>query len=174
MRRWKVGLAALAACGSLGAGEQPRDVRAFVRVVLAAHNDARGAVGVPPLAWDDALAQDAQDWANYLADTGKFEHSPRPRGRDKAGEGENLWMGTAGAYAFTDMVAGWVGEQRYFRNGVMPDISSTGNWAAAGHYSQIVWRGTTRVGCGIANGRGNDYLVCRYSPPGNVIGSKAF
>lgn len=164
----------LAATPLPGAGDSSRDRQALARVVLAAHNQARSAVGVPPLAWDDTLAQDAEEWADYLADTGRFEHSTSPRGRDRAGEGENLFRGTAGAYSPDDMVGYWVAERRWFSDRVMPDISTTGRWQDTGHYSQIVWRTTTRVGCAVATGRGEDYLVCRYSPPGNVIGRRAF
>lgn len=165
---------ALAVVPTIGVAGTPRDQRVFARAVLAAHDEARTAVGVPPLAWDDRLAEDAQDWANHIAGTGRLEHSPRPRGRDPAGEGENLFGGTAGVYAYSEMVALWVDERSYFRNGAMPDISTSGKWTDAGHYSQIVWRSTTRVGCGLATGGGNDYLVCRYSPPGNMIGSRVF
>jgi hypothetical protein len=42
------------------------------------------------------------------------------------------------------------------------------------HYVQIVWRGTRAVGCAMASGASDDYLVCRYSPAGNVVGQKAF
>jgi len=38
----------------------------------------------------------------------------------------------------------------------------------------MVWRKTTEVGGAIATGGGNDVLVCRYSPPGNVIGEPVF
>jgi hypothetical protein len=39
-----------------------------------------------------------------------------------------------------------------------------------GHYSQIMWRKTTSVGCGLVG----KYLACRYSPAGNVMGALTF
>jgi hypothetical protein len=44
-----------------------------------------------------------------------------------------------------------------------------------GHFTQVVWKATTSVGCGrkACNGTGNVsgwYIVCEYYPPGNVIG----
>lgn len=40
---------------------------------------------------------------------------------------------------------------------------------------QVVWKGTTKMGAGIAsNGRGSNYVVARYLPPGNVVGGSQF
>jgi hypothetical protein len=79
-------------------------------------------------------------------------------------------MGTAGAYRIDDMVGAWIGERRLFRAGVFPDVSVTGNWIDVGHYTQMVASRSTRVGCAMRSGGGWTYLVCRYSPSGNVDG----
>ncbi|RXY91726.1 CAP domain-containing protein, partial [Klebsiella pneumoniae] len=72
------------------------------------------------------------------------------------------------------MISMFLEERRYFRTAVFPDISLTGNWKDAGHYSQIVWRETREVGCAIETGNGMDVLVCRYFPAGNVIGQSPY
>ncbi|TAE52566.1 MAG: serine protease [Nostocales cyanobacterium] len=137
--------------------------------ILNAHNKYRKEVGVPPLTWSNTLANNAQQWANYLASQGgNLQHS------QNTGQGENLWAGTAGYFSYTQMVDSWGSEKQYFVNGTFPNVSSTGNWYDVGHYTQIIWRKTTQVGCGIARGGGNDILVCRYSPPGNYMGQKVY
>ncbi|HLO84391.1 MAG TPA: CAP family protein [Nostocaceae cyanobacterium] len=131
--------------------------------ILKAHNNYRKQVGVPPLKWSNKLANNAQSWAKYLASLGgrKLVHS---KGTN---EGENLWLGTSKAFSYTNMVDSWGSEKKYFKNGIFPNVSTTGNWFDVGHYTQIIWRNTTEVGCGVASAGGNDILVCRYSPPGN-------
>jgi hypothetical protein len=37
-----------------------------------------------------------------------------------------------------------------------------------GHFTQVVWRATTHVGCGTASCTGLVLWVCNYDPPGNV------
>jgi len=146
----------------------PASANSMVAEILAAHNKYRQKVGVPPLTWSEQLAKDAQEWANYLAKQGKFEHS------GVKGQGENLWMGTAGYFSYTQMVDGWGSEKRYFVNKTFPDVSSNGNWHDVGHYTQMIWKNTKQVGCATANGSEGTVLVCRYSPPGNFIGQRVY
>lgn len=147
-----------------------RSADAFVNEMLAAHNRYRAELDLPPLQWSDELAQNAQGWADELAERGgrRLEHS------QGSGEGENLWMGTSGYFSYNDMVTGWGDEKRYFRPGIFPNVSTTGNWADVGHYTQIIWRDTTHVGCALSTAGGNDILVCRYSPPGNYSGRRVY
>jgi hypothetical protein len=102
-----------------------------------------------------------------LAVTNVFQHSDR---RARVGTGENLWMGTRGAYSVETMVGHWASERRYFVPGTFPNNSRSGNWADIGHYTQMIWPTTTRVGCALASNATTDYLVCRYSPAGNIDG----
>ena len=137
--------------------------------MMAGHNDARRRYGVGPLVWDDALARDATAYANWLARANRFEHD-RQQGRSPR-QGENLFMGTRGAYSYADMIRLLADEGRYFRAGRFPDVSTTGSVWHVGHYTQIIWPTSQRVGCATASNRTNDYLVCRYLPAGNVVGT---
>lgn len=137
--------------------------------LLAAHNRHRLAAGVPPLVWDTELARGAASYGPPLARGRTLVHSPRS---GRPGISENLWMGTAGAYPPEAMVENWAAERAQFRPGIFPNVSTTGNWLDVSHYTQMIWRGTTKVGCAIHRSGGWDYLICRYSPAGNRDGKR--
>ncbi len=143
----------------------------MLAVMLMAHNEARAEVGVPNLVLDDDLSEDALEYAEELARTGRFEHSSQ---NSRQGQGENLWAGTPSAFSFEDMAAGWINEKQFYIHDRFPYVSTTGRWQDVGHYTQIIWRDTQRLGCGLATGSGRDYLVCRYSPQGNIVGQIAY
>lgn len=151
-------------------GVQPA-IPQFRALVLQAHNAERLRLGVPALRWDDRLAAGAQSWADHLARTGRFEHSPDGPGQERLGE--NIWGGTPHSYAPEAMVGLWIEEKRYFKPGTFPHNSVTGRVTDVSHYTQLVWRTTAQVGCARSVGRSEEIMVCRYSRPGNLLGSSA-
>ena len=140
--------------------------------LLAAHNRERDSAGIAALAWDPALAAEAAAWGEALAATGAFEHADT--GDEDDPQGENLWAGTRGAYSPEEMVEGWIEEKKAYRPGRFPDNSLTGDFADVGHYTQLMWRETGRVGCALAEGAVEEVLVCRYRTAGNVVGEVPF
>ena len=76
--------------------------------VVAIHNQVRGAEGVGPVMWDRSLAAAADAYAQQLAVTGRWGHSPN---QARPGQGENLWMGTRGAFSVDQMVGAWASER---------------------------------------------------------------
>ena len=164
-------LAGLALVGaSLSVSAQAQD-QAYLNETeiewLEAHNVEREAFGSAPLTWNYDLAQQAYQWALYLAETGTLEHSTREQ---RGGAGENLWMGTAARFSANRMIQAFAREKTYFRAGTFPYVSTTGHARDVGHYTQIVWTDTREVGCAMARNHGHDVLVCRYFPAGNVVG----
>jgi hypothetical protein len=148
----------------------PQDLGNLSGRITSLHNRERQAAGVPPLAWDEALAASAAAYGPSLARLGRLQHSSA---ESRAGQGENLWMGTRGAYSIEEMVGGWIGEKRIFRPGIFPnDVSASGSWSDVGHYTQMIWRDTRRVGCALHQTPRWDYLICRYSPAGNIVGQR--
>ncbi len=154
----------LALAGATPAFSTPVTAPTFEARLLAAHNSERARLGQPQLVWNDVLAKHARDWAEKLAKNDSFEHAPQNA------EGENLWSGTSGVFSAEEMVGLWVEEKKFFKPGLFPNVSSSGNWIDVGHYTQLVWKDTRQVGCALARGKEDDVLVCRYDPPGNWIG----
>ena len=140
--------------------------------LLASHNRERAAVGAPPLQWDATLAAHAAAYGPVLASLGTLAHSPR---EGRPGERENLaraWHGTMSPEMLVDM---WGRERQLMAPGsyLFPATSRTGRWEDIAHYTQMVWPTTTHVGCAIYSADW-DYLICRYSPPGNKDGKPIF
>jgi hypothetical protein len=121
------------------------------------------------LSWDPRLAAAAAAYGPRLAQRGRLAHSPA---ETRPGQGENLWMGTRGAYSVEEMAGGWAEEKRLFRPGAFPNVSTNGKWSDVAHYTQMIWPRTSAMGCAIHSSRKWDFLICRYSPPGNVVGQR--
>ncbi|TVU28882.1 hypothetical protein EJB05_20418, partial [Eragrostis curvula] len=134
---------------------------------LAAHNAARQAVGLRPLAWDERLAAYARRYAAARSRDCALVHSHGPYG-------ENLFRGSGGAgWRPADVVGAWVRER------AMYDARSNtcrGGHGACGHYTQVVWRSTTAVGCTLVpcGGGRSTFGVCSYNPPGNYVGVRPY
>ncbi|TKW52411.1 Pathogenesis-related protein 1B [Colletotrichum tanaceti] len=134
------------------------------KAALDAHNAARTEVGVPALEWDDSLAAGAQEWATHLLSVGSLTHS------QTANQGENLYMQSNTDSPCVNAANAWIAEKSDY-NG---ETISSSNYMGFGHYTQIVWKGTTKVGLALATNSRGTYVVARYSPPGNFIGQKPY
>jgi pathogenesis-related protein 1 len=154
--------------------------------ITAQHNYYREMVDpsmpLPSLTWDSEIAALAQEWADVLAEDCAFEHSMRP------GLGENLAkFGTSASSGPTatgaDAVDLWYSEIECYaygtfgipgREGTQMCTSECDEYGGCGHYTQLVWRETLRIGCGVSsctsNGTHWDTYVCNYDPPGNYLG----
>ena len=138
------------------------DRAAFLKV----HNDARAAKGVEPLLWNADCATAAQEWAQRLADTDTgLAHSRRQ------GFGESVWQGSGGSFKPADAAYDWYSEISEYHG----EPIDQNNYRNFGHYTQMVWSGTTGVGYGVArSASGNIYIVANYWPPGNFLGQKPY
>ena len=127
---------------------------------LDGHNTARTEVGLPPLTWDDTVASYAQNYANTHIGDCNLVHS------QGGSYGENL-AGSLGDLSVVDAVKLWVDEKANY------DYNSNTCAAGAmcGHYTQVVWRDSVRLGCAkVRCNNGGTFVGCNYDPPGNVIG----
>jgi len=151
-----------------GSAMTDADAKAFVEF----HNTARKEVGVGSVTWSKDLAAYAQKWADRLAASGELEHRPA-EGEWAQKYGENL---AVNASALKGAEA-WYGEKKDYEKGTA--IPEDFSQFKAGHYTQMVWKGTTKIGAGVAvvkEGRfkGLVVVVCNYDPPGNVVGEKPY
>ena len=166
----RIGLCAVAIFSILATGAAPVNAN-FAQRVLDSQNVERESLGLVPLHWDPGLAASAATWGDRLATTNRFEHAPE---KSVEPEGENLWEVTRSYFPPEAMVNAWVREKKYFKPGLFPDNSTTGNYEEVGHFTQIAWRATTSVGCAVVANADYDILVCRYSQAGNYVGQRPF
>jgi len=132
--------------------------QAEIDSMLSEHNKYRKAAGAPPLTWDDNLAKTAQSWAAK----GHMDHSTALGAFKKYGE--NIHMACPHDTPVT-ACKWWHDEISKYHGG---------NSFQAAHYTQMVWKSTTKVGCGKGPAScGGDLWVCQYKPMGNVFGKFA-
>jgi hypothetical protein len=139
---------------------------------LQAHNAVRSSAQPPPspplapLGWSAPAATVALGWSKNCV----WEHNA-----NRGDFGENI---SAATYELTPdaVVTGWADEAAGY------DYASNGCSSVCGHYTQLVWRDTTSVGCAVNRcttgspfGSSTWYFaVCDYSPPGNYVGEKPY
>jgi hypothetical protein len=134
-----------------------------VSELLKAHNAIRTEYKLPQLTWDCKLAEMAQEWA----DRGVFEHRTNPQ------YGESLFVSATSTTKAVTAVQQWMLEKDSWDN----KAAACAPGKICTHYTQLVWRKTDHIGCGInrnAQGKWKVLLVCNYEPAGNVGGGPPF
>jgi len=146
---------------------------------LAIHNCARRTAipkpnpAMTPLRRSTGIAATAQAYADQCT----WGHS------GTSGLGENLYAYSEWGAHHTQAAAAWAEEQAYYHY-ASNTCSAPTPPGSCGHYTQMVWRNTTEVGCGIRNcSIGSPWgvthpdwtiVVCNYSPPGNWVGQRPY
>jgi pathogenesis-related protein 1 len=171
--------------------------------ITAAHNAVRAMVStqppLPPLVWSQTVADYAQQWATQLATNNCASPQHRSGAELQAmNYGENLATFEGGGFGggTTDVstaqkaVDAWAGEVACWTYGTISGGGPGGtekcdsacymamNSDGCGHYTQIVWRKSLELGCGVAtckNGQATeDIWICNYAPAGNIIGQAPY
>ena len=160
---------------------QPTQASDFDRTAfITAHNKWRIHAGVTErLGYSTALADQAQAWADHLKTT---NHCQMRHSKSDGRYGENLYW--ASAMRWSDgrkelqkvtpeqVVDSWGGEQADYDD----RTNSCAPGKVCGHYTQVVWRTTTTVGCGMAvcDDTKQQIWVCQYQPAGNWVGERPY
>jgi hypothetical protein len=132
------------------------------KTFLLEHNVYRCMHGVAPLTWDNEIARIAQAWADQIAAENSLRHGGMG-GYSGGGLGQNLAKGANAA----NSVKMWYSEVKYTKDGIQKQFSMD-----TGHYTQVVWRGSTKLGCGVKKGPNQvPTVVCNYFEPGNMQGA---
>ncbi|NEP08971.1 MAG: secretion protein [Symploca sp. SIO2C1] len=152
-------------------GQTGIDQSTLRKTALSKHNSYRSTHNSPNMTESTSLNNSAQSWAEHLASTGAFEHSDT-----KAGENIYASYTTASSIDATNLanqaVTSWYNEVSDY------DYANPGFSGKTGHFTQVVWKNSTELGCGAAQGVATlggrkytaFYVVCQYGPAGNVIG----
>nr|CAH0101575.1 unnamed protein product [Daphnia galeata] len=182
-----------------------------LRQKVASGQEKRGSPGpqpaadfMPDLKWDKRLADSAWEWAKYLAQNRKFENGP-----EGTLYGQNL--GFSMLYGTSSRTWDWVIDYEWSYGVNHMNCGSVGNFRSTwspdkkemmghynnhthfskpiGRYTQMVWAGTTHVGCaaiGYSFHQGEPVIclehsglvrllyVCNYNPPGNIVGQPIY
>ncbi|VVB02115.1 unnamed protein product [Arabis nemorensis] len=128
---------------------------------VSAHNQARSAVGVGPMQWDERIAGFARSYAEQLRGDCRLIHSGGPYG-------ENL-AGSSGDLTGIRAVNLWVNEKANYN---YPTNTCNGECR---HYTQVVWRNSVRLGCAkVRCNNGGTIISCNYDPRGNYVNQKPY
>lgn len=141
--------------------------KTFQKQILAAHNCYRSKhENTPVLTWSSAAASHAEKWCAYLLKYGVFKHS------SGSGFGENLGMAGGGGIGNDPSKQGSSTVKRWYDEIGHYDWNKPVYSSKVGHFTQVVWKNTSKVGCGYAtNGeKSKIYICCNYDPPGNYKG----
>lgn len=131
---------------------------------VSAHNKVRTPLNLPLVEWNATVAAYAQDYANTRSADCNMEHSHGPYGENLA---EASWDLTA-----AEAVEMWADEEKFYDY----TSNSCADGQMCGHYTQIVWRDSSTIGCATAKCGNNDwtFVTCNYYPPGNYIGERPY
>lgn len=142
--------------------------------ILSLHNTYRSWHRAPAMTWDSTLERAATAWAQNLANQGcGLQHGGHN------GAGQNLYMlsNSGGVDRSCSAAAtAWYNEVSLYRFSSTPYSSNSWQFGAIGHFTQLVWVSSTRLGCGIGIGNGGrcKVVACHYSPTGNYVGDAQF
>lgn len=160
----------------------------FATEMVDAHNAVRAnpaivggspapSPALAPVAWSDTVAETAQAWADGCT----YAHNA---GRGALGENIAATAPPGARDAGWIVTQGWAAEAPFYdrASNTCETANPPNPYGTCGHYTQVVWRDTTVIGCAVRTcasgspfGSGSwDFWVCNYAPPGNWVGERPY
>ncbi|XP_068615793.1 Golgi-associated plant pathogenesis-related protein 1-like, partial [Brachionichthys hirsutus] len=136
----------------------------FRREFLEAHNAHRAKHNSQMMTLSSELSASAQTWADYLLTIKTMKHST-------TGNGENIfYQWSSGPVKLTgrEAVDNWYDEINLY-NWRSPGFSK-----GTGHFTQVVWSNSTKLGLGVASDGNRVFVVGQYQPAGNINSREEF
>ncbi|XP_070174200.1 uncharacterized protein [Littorina saxatilis] len=143
--------------------------------IVKRHNELRACVipaasNMKTMTWDNELEELADDWVQKCT----FNHRPWEERKTEShkGVGENIWAGSGGNADPVHAVTNWYNETKDYTYSTMKCTPKK----PCGHYTQVVWATTTKVGCSVRHcdkiekiswPNGGWVILCNYAPTGN-------
>ena len=158
-------LAILLALAMAAAMMNPSQAQNSPQDYVSPHKAARAAVRVGAVGWSTKLQAYAKSYANQRSGDCKLQHSGGPYG-------ENIFWGSGSSWKAADAVNLWVSEKQDYNYG----SNSCAAGKQCGHYTQVVWRASTNIGCArvVCTNNLGVFIICNYEPAGNVVGQKPY
>merc|ERR1719427_651290 len=132
------------------------------------------------LEWDDELAEIAQGWANQC----NFAHDTCRLTSDGCYDsvGQNIaYQGSTGSNVPLDWeaaITAWYDEIKDYSPDWAESFRTPDSGAVVGHFTQVVWATTHKIGCGYIkyyeNGWYKHHYVCNYAVGGNLWGASVY
>ncbi|MDX1960600.1 MAG: CAP domain-containing protein [Leptospiraceae bacterium] len=146
--------------GSSVTGNEPSRLKG----ITEAHNIYRRGKNVPDLVWDESIASYAQEWADNLKKTRNCKMQHRSTNK----YGENLAWAMGKQMSTYDVVKMWNDEEKDY------DYKANTCNDVCGHYTQVVWKTSKRLGCAVTTCGNSEVWVCNYDPPGNMNNARPY
>ncbi len=142
----------------------------FLNSMVAGINQHRVEHGVPPVELDQELVNYAKSRAEHIADKGALVHD------GTGGYGENLYKSSSSEPVQVPATAAsdaWYDEIKYYN---YETFATNDPKKAIGHFTQLVWKGSAKIGagrvCGSADNTWHDtYIAVNFSAAGNMTGA---
>lgn len=151
MSRFVILLSAILVALALLTQQATATSTASAKTILSVTNKLRAKHHSPALKWDKKLATYAQKWSNKC----EFQHSAGPYG-------ENLALGYPN---WSSVINGWYNEVSEY------NYDKPGFGMNTGHFTAVVWKSTTKIGCGVKSCPNGKLYTCSFSAPGNIVSS---